>query len=56
MAPYLKKSPPLSISPLGDHHLGGHVTLLLQTHDSGPDNLVTASAWRDPQRINNNLN
>ena len=43
-----------NFDPPGDKQLGGHLALLLRTHD--PDNFVTASTWRNLQRINNNLN
>ena len=58
---YKKISSSGNFGPLGDNHLGGHWTpcpfaLDTCTHDRGPDNLVRASTWRNPQRINNNLN
>ena len=41
----LKISSSGDFAPPGDHHLGGHIALLLWTHDRGPDNLVTASTY-----------
>ena len=55
-APYLKKYPPDDFAHPGDHLLGRHLALLLRTHNRDPDNLVTASTWRNHQRINDNLN
>ena len=55
LGPISQKISSGDFAPPGDHHLGGHLALLLRTHDRGPDNLVTASTRRNPQRINNNL-
>ena len=39
--------------PLGDHHLGGNLDLLLRPHDRGPNNIVTASKYHgeNPRKL-----